>query len=246
MFTKRNNPPGFYVYLYLREDGTPYYAGKGIGKRAWAHSKKEIQPPADTSRIVVPVWDLLEMGAFTLERKFIRWFGRKDLGTGILRNKTNGGDGASGYVFTEEARKKQKEGQKKTQAIRLESLKKYHTTVDKTSNEYLDRIEQIRDFQLTKVWTDKAVESRTANCLKNAESRIGSKWTAEHRQSRMTTYVNKNLEIATKIIALADRGYNNLTVAKMLGVSWEKVKYSLLHRAEFEAKLQGESKLLSD
>ena len=133
MFTKKYNPPGYYVYLYLREDGTPYYAGKGIGKRAWAHSKKEIQPPVDKSRIVVPAWNLLELGAFALERKFIQWYGRKDLGTGILRNMTNGGDGTSGYVFTEDALKKQKENRKKSEPERLKSLKKYHDSVDKSS-----------------------------------------------------------------------------------------------------------------
>jgi len=239
MFTKRNHPPGFYVYLYLREDGTPYYAGKGIGKRAWAHSKKEIQPPADKSRIVFPAWNLLEIGAFILERKFISWYGRVDLGNGILRNKTDGGDGAAGYVFTEQALAKQKAGRAKTEETRIKNLKKYYATVDKNSKEYLDRIEQIRDFQKNnKVWTEKAIESRTANCLKAAESRIGSKWTTDHRQARMTTYVNKNLEIATKIIALADQGFNKRQIALQLNITWDKVKYSLLHRAEFEKEAQ--------
>ena len=54
----------------------------------------------------------------------------------------------------------------------------------------------------------------------------------------MTTYIDKNLEIAIKIIELADQGLNKLTIAKTLNVTWDKVKYSLLHRVEFETRLQ--------
>jgi hypothetical protein len=96
----------FYTYAYLREDGTPYYIGKGKGKRAYVRNRKDIKPPHDNSRIIILKQNLIEEEAFKHEMYMIEVFGRKDLGTGILRNKTNGGDGCSGAVRSEECRRK--------------------------------------------------------------------------------------------------------------------------------------------
>ena len=97
----------YYTYAYLREDRTPYYIGKGKGNRAYRRRNKGIKPPKDKSRILILKKNLTEEEAFRYEVYMIAVFGRKDLGTGILHNKTNGGDGSSGRIANEQTRKKQ-------------------------------------------------------------------------------------------------------------------------------------------
>ena len=101
----------YYTYAYLREDKTPYYIGKGTGKRIYS-TNRSIKPPKDKSRIIYLKQNLTEAEAFKHEIYMIAVFGRKDLGTGILYNMTDGGEGSSGCIPSEESRRKMSDARK--------------------------------------------------------------------------------------------------------------------------------------
>jgi hypothetical protein len=80
----------FYTYLWLREDGTPYYTGKGSGNRAYNPNGHRVKKPFD-DRIIVQEFEC-EEDAFFAEKFLIALYGRTDNGTGCLSNLTDGGE----------------------------------------------------------------------------------------------------------------------------------------------------------
>lgn len=100
----------FYAYLWLREDGTPYYVGKGHGQRAYRHQKPPY-PPKEKSRILI-LNRATEAEASKTEIELIRNWGREDIGTGCLHNRTDGGEGKTGRIVSLETHRRMSEAQK--------------------------------------------------------------------------------------------------------------------------------------
>ena len=109
----------YYTYAYLREDGTPYYVGRGKGNRAFDITHRIKVPPKE--RVLFLKQNLTYAEASKHEIYMIAVLGRKDLGTGILRNLTNGGEGRPGPKPQEEIEKirKSNTGKKASVETRL-------------------------------------------------------------------------------------------------------------------------------
>ena len=103
------NPNRFYVYAYLRKDGTPFYIGKGCDRRIDCIDRPFALPPKE--RRIKLVWDISEEDAFKWERQAISYWGMEKDG-GILINKTTGGQGTSGCIPSEETLEKMSKAKK--------------------------------------------------------------------------------------------------------------------------------------
>ena len=96
--------------------------------------------------------NLTEVGAFALERRYINWWGRIDIGTCILHNKSDGGEGPSGYKAKPEDIAKSVETKRKngTHAFKPEAIikqletRKRNGTMNTTSTESMLKQMQTR------------------------------------------------------------------------------------------------------
>jgi len=140
----------FYVYAYLREDGTPYYIGKGSGKRTHKpHRKGMVAIPKDPNLIIILEGGLSEIGAYAIERRLIRLWGRKDLGSGILINRSDGGEGAGGgHIPWNKGKKMSKESCTKMSITKLGKPRVGDRTVWKHSPETKEKLRLARAKQV--------------------------------------------------------------------------------------------------
>lgn len=161
-----DNHHDFYVYAWLRPDGIPFYVGKGQGdrdsnrerNRFFTNVLEKIKLSGGGARVVRWQEGLSEDDAFRLERAYIKLFGRRDNGTGVLVNLTDGGEGCVGRIATEEQREKLR---KSATAQFMCPTKKNNHANSMSTPEYR---EKIRIASINN-WSDKAYRSKHAAAM---------------------------------------------------------------------------------
>lgn len=116
----RGSQRRFYVYVLFKPDGKPFYVGKGIGQRVFAHEAEARNTMFRTHKLnvirsthragsligyAIPHLCDDEAEAHALEVKLIAEIGRHDLNRGPLTNQTDGGEGITGLSEETLARK---------------------------------------------------------------------------------------------------------------------------------------------
>jgi hypothetical protein len=148
----------FYIYIYLdqRKSGRycyndvcflfePIYVGKGKNKRIkningrnpFFKNKINKIKNLELEPIVFKLFEnLSEKVSFELEEKLIKEIGRIDLGTGPLLNMTDGGEGTSGHIVSEETKELIAEKQRKWFLEIEKEFKKRNYILLTTKEEY--------------------------------------------------------------------------------------------------------------
>lgn len=164
----------FYTYLWLRQkDATPYYVGKGTGHRAFTNYGHTVHRPVSGHLILVQNWESEEK-ALEMEKWWISFYGRKDIGTGSLHNSTEGGERNSGHKHSEEHKKK---------------ISKALMGVPKKS----DRISSsITKRNKERVWSEEA-RSRVGKQFKGTTNRLGVKHSPEAKEKMKAAWSKRKL-----------------------------------------------------
>jgi hypothetical protein len=101
----------FYVYgHYIPNNEEPFYIGMGIKKRAYDRIKRSTwwKRYVEKHGLLIKILyeNLSKEQAVDLEKELIKKYGRINIGTGILINLTDGGEGTIGVIRSVETRQK--------------------------------------------------------------------------------------------------------------------------------------------
>ena len=172
----------FYTYLWLREDGTPYYIGKGTGRRV--SRRHRVGEPPSQDRILIQEFPS-EVDALAAEAFLISYYGREDLGVGCLLNLTDGGEsGPCGYKASVETRRK----------MSLAHLGQVGSMLGKTPS-----IETRAKQRLAKLGKKKSVETRRKMSLAQLgnQKNLGYKHSEKSIQKMKDSWKERKLQCQT-------------------------------------------------
>jgi hypothetical protein len=184
----------FYVYLHINPiTNEPFYVGKGKNNRAYSsygRNKLWHNVVNKYGKVVQFVAEgITEEESICIERSLIEKYGRRDKGTGILVNMTDGGDGVSGKVYTPTEKKILSDSMKAYYSI-PDSIEKRRITAKKTNaipevkkkiSDALKQVNKDKSFierkrkNTKKSWEDVVIRHRRTEKIKQTRSSLASR-----------------------------------------------------------------------
>lgn len=199
----------FYVYEHIRKDSfLPFYVGKGKDNRAYRIINRNkywrnIVNKCNGFDVRFIVKDVDEELAFLVEKERIHQLKLLNI---KLCNLTNGGDGVSGYKFTDEQRQKMSLSRtgKKLPEDQVERITKLFRTIERTEEWCKNISNSLKNVPKTKETIKKISESKTKyvfcidenKLFRSAE--IASKYYGIHK-SAITRACNGSRKKANKM-----------------------------------------------
>lgn len=117
----------FYVYTHTKiGESIPFYVGKGKGNRAYVKSNRSVwwkRVAAKGYQVRFVVTGVEEHVAHWLETHLVSIYGRRNFG-GCLLNHTNGGEGISGWIHSDNTREKLRSAWKRRGPVSEETRNK--------------------------------------------------------------------------------------------------------------------------
>lgn len=175
-----SNQKDYYVYMYLRVDGTPYYVGRGKKHRAFAkHCRgKRCFTPKDRNRIKIVRKHMSLLESRVAEKSLIRRYGRKEHG-GILINIKPGGEDIA--VWTPDMRKRMSiiSSKRKFSEKTRQKMSASHTGKTRSTK-------AIEKMVSTRRQRDNFIPSKeTRNKMSNSKKGIPAAWTQNTEQKKI-------------------------------------------------------------